>query len=188
MFISAKLLSAQPDGVPVQFRITDHKICLFSDRDGANAVRAAQLSGRIERRRPDRFIPRNSEAHGILHTLVQCRRRTRDGAVLESGDPALQEDILSSQGILSVRHAAASQGIRDQADAPREKPERHPYSTGMNMLAVADEFCIDILPFRGCADHTGLAVMDGRHGVVEVGQMVQISAREGRLHGVLSPP
>lgn len=41
----------------------------------------------------------------------------------------------------------------------------------MDMEPVADEFSHYVLPFGGGADHAGLAVMDGGHGVEKMGQM-----------------
>ena len=41
----------------------------------------------------------------------------------------------------------------------------------MDVVAIADDFCLDIFILHTGGDHTGIAVMDGRHGVVKMGQV-----------------
>ena len=51
------------------------------------------------------------------------------------------------------------------------------------MDAVADQLGADLAALRSCANDAGLAVMDGRHGVVQVRQMghARINGSLGRV-------
>jgi hypothetical protein len=83
----------------------------------------------------------------------------------------LEKDILPAQGVLTIRHTAAAQGVGDQADPAGEQPKCHPHRAFVDVLTVTDQFCHHIVPLTGSADGAGLAMVNPGHSVVQMCQV-----------------
>ena len=122
-------------------------------------------------RRQNGLLFRNAKFDRLAHTIIEIRRGARERAVCQLCYAAIQEHILSAEGILPVRHPAAAQRVGNEADPAREQPERHAHGTWVDVLPVADQLRDDVFTFASRADGTGLAVVDARHGVIQVRQV-----------------
>lgn len=154
-----------------QILIADHKIRTFSSSDRTDFRLAAQFPCRNERCREDRLLLRNAKSDRFFHTVIEIRRRTRQCAVCKLCHAAGQEHVLPSKGIPPIRHAAAAQGIGDEANSVGKQLECHTNGTRMDVVSIANELGNHILPFAGSPDRARLPVMDRRHGIIEMCQV-----------------
>lgn len=92
----------------------------------------------------------------------------------------MQEHVLSAEGVLPVRHPAAAQRIGNDADPARKQLERHAHGARVDVLAVADQLRNHVFPLRTRANGAGLAVVDARHGVIQVRQVGRARAKYRR--------
>lgn len=126
---------------------------------------------------PERALPRGSPAPSecqkrpLFHTVIEIRRRARQCAVCKLCHAAGQEHVLPSKGIPPIRHAAAAQGIGDEANSVGKQLECHTNGTRMDVVSIANELGNHILPFAGSPDRARLPVMDRRHGIIEMRQV-----------------
>lgn len=163
--------TGNPHLLAMELFIAEDKVCPFSGSDRANFLLAAQSLGRIPRGSQNRFLLGYTKLYRIKHSVIQICDRTGNGPVGQLGNTALQINCLTAQLVFSVRHTAAPQGIGYQADSAGKQSECHSYSAGMHMYAVANQFRLHIFIFRGCADNTGFSMVNGRHGIKQVGHM-----------------
>ena len=100
----------------------------------------------------------------------------------------MQEHVLSAEGVLPVRHPAAAERVGNEAAPARKEPKRHAHGARVDVLAVADQLRDDVFAFAARADGAGLAVVDARHGVIQVRQMgrTRVKDRAGFFVGAVA--
>lgn len=126
-----------------------------------------------------RVLHGDAEGHGIAHAVVQIGGASGDGAIGQTGHAAGEEHRLPAQRVLPVRHAAAAQGVGNQADAAGEQLEGHPHGAGVDVVPVTDQLGGDALPLGGRADRTGIPVVNTGHGVIKVRQVGSARVKNG---------
>ena len=147
--------AAEEDRTACKSVIAEDEVRELAIVDRSDFVCAADLARGDQRCGRDSLFAGDAEGDSVFHAVVEIRGAAGDGAVRKARHAAGEEDLLSAEHVLPVRHTAAAQRIGDEADAPGEEPERHAHGTGMNMMSVADEFGDNALPLRGCADGPG---------------------------------
>ena len=109
--------------------------------------------------------------HCIYHVIKKIHGCPGQAMIVQSGCCPFFDHPLAAQLINAVRHAACPHGIRDQADPAREQCEDHADDFRMDMQAIADQFHHHIFTGKSRPNDTGTPVMQGRHGIKEVGDM-----------------
>ena len=95
-----------------------------------------------------------------------------NGAVGQLGHAAPEPCVLAAQlesGSLRLTGAAA--GIGDQHHPVAEHGEGQTDGGGVDMVAVADDLGLNARSLHRSGDDAGVAVVDGGHGIVQVGQV-----------------
>lgn len=132
---------------------------------------AAQFPCRNERCREDRLLLRNAKSDRFFHTVIEIRRRPASAPSASFATPPDRNTSWFSKGIPPIRHAAAAQGIGDEANSVGKQLECHTNGTRMDVVSIAVELGNYILPFAGSPDRARLPVMDRRHGIIEMCQV-----------------
>ena len=102
----------------------------------------------------------------------QVGSRAGDGAVGQLGHAAAKPRVLTAQlepGSLRLTGAAA--GIGDQHHPVTEHGEGETDGSGVDMVTVANDLSLNARGLHRGGNDAGVAVVDGGHGVVQVGQV-----------------
>ena len=161
------LAGGDEHGFYVQVLVEDGDVGALAGGEGAAVVQLCRAGG-DDGGRLDGRLQRDAEGDGAAHGLADVDAAAGDGAIQQAGHAAGEADGQAAQLVFAVRHPRAAQGVRDQRQAAGEDGEGHAHGGGVDVQAVADDLRAGA-GVEGRADDARLAVVDGRHGVEEVG-------------------
>ena len=107
-------------------------------------------------------------AEGRVHGERRAGERPGVGTVGEPGHAVADLDRRRAEPVIAVADPRRRHRVRDEQAPPRLRGEDRPQHRGVQVHAVGDELDVDRCLEQG-TDRSGVAVVQGRHGVEEMG-------------------